>query len=486
MALTDFFSFSAFQKAGKLERPPPDFLDDGWYNTSAGQIDKDTALKYSAVFRAVKLISTSVGKLPLFVYKKTDDGKDKAPESPAYNLLRYKPNGEMTAKIFKQTLTGHAVLQGSGYAYIVRDGAGRPQELIPMDPENTYPIREKGILFYVTTVDNEQIKMFASEVLHIRGLGYSGITSYSLLEYADISFNMGLNSQKYSNKFFENSARPAVILEHPQIFNDEKAIKRLRDSWNKMYQGVDNSHGTAVLEQGMKANMLSLSAKDSQLIETMKFSVVDVANWFGLPPHKLGDNSRTAYNSLEQENQAFLDEALDDWLVTWEEECRDKLLTEKEKDADSHIVEFTRQALVRADLKARAEYYTKALSGAPWLTINKVRDLESVNSAGPEYDEIILPSNNFASEEESDSEQIESSRSALEHIKEKMLTRIKKDFDNCAKRGEVQIFMDGFNDKHGVIIRKELEPPAKVYELLTGETGTVEKIITELMRIVKG
>jgi hypothetical protein len=111
----------------------------------------------------------------------------------------------------------------------------------------------------------------------------------------------------------------------------------------------------------------------------MAYSVKDVANLFGVPPHKLGDSSRTAYNSLEAENQAYLDESLDPWLVKWEEECWDKLLTEEEKDADSHFVEFLRAALVRADLNARANYYQKALGGAPWLEINEVRAIESLN-----------------------------------------------------------------------------------------------------------
>jgi len=72
-----------------------------------------------------------------------------------------------------------------------------------------------------------------------------------------------------------------------------------------------------------------------------------------LPPHKLGDSSRTAYNSLEQENQSYLDEALDGWFVTWESECFIKLLTEDQKRTDSHVVEFVREALLRADLTSR-------------------------------------------------------------------------------------------------------------------------------------
>jgi HK97 family phage portal protein len=509
MAFTDFCKnvVNLFEPAGELEKGGNvDLTDDGWYTSGGEKISKDKALKYSAVFRAVKLISTSVGKLPLFVYDRLEQGKQKAPSSPAYNILRYKPNDEMTAKIFKQTITAHALLQGSGYAYIFRDNAGRPIELIPLVPDVTYPIRRNGQLYYITSVNGDMMKLLPENVLHVRGLGYNGITSYSLLEYANISFSMGLNGQNYSNKFFENSARPSVILEHPQTFSDEKAITRLRDQWSKLYSGVSNAHKTAILEQGMKAHVLTLSARDSQLIETMKFSIIDVANWFSLPPHKLGDSSRTAYNSLEQENQSFLDEALDDWLVTWEEECRDKLLTEKEKNDDSRLVEFARQALVRADLKGRAEYYAKATAGAPWMTVNEVRNLENANDAGEEYDEIILPANVFGSTEEEEETNstttepennsdtkpkgtegaIAAARGALEHVFQKMLTRIRKDFDNYSKRNEVHLFTENFDSKHSEVIKREVEPVAKVVEMLTGETELINKTIKKLMREVQG
>jgi len=489
---------SLFGSAGELERTPIDLSDDAWYMSGAGEMSRDEALKYSAVFRAVNLISTSVGKLPLVVYKRVDGGKSKATDSPAYNLLRYKPNIEMTAKIFKQTITGHALLQGSGYAYIFRDGGGRPQEIIPLDPEQTHPVRENGKLFYVTSVSGDMLKLFPENVLHIRGLGYTGITSYSLLEYAQTSFSMGRNSQKFSTKFFENSARPGVILEHPATIS-ESAVKRLRTQWAKLYSGIDNAHKTAVLEEGMKANFMTMNAKDSQLIETMKFSVVDVANWFSLPPHKLGDSSRTAYNSLEQENQSFLDEALDNWLVTWEEECRDKLLTEEEKRNDSHVVEFTRQALVRADLKARAEYYAKATAGAPWMTVNEVRNKENTNEIGNKFSEIILPVNLFSSnstdqvatpspegKSKPNNDVAERAENALNHVKKRMLDRIRKDFDNHSKRNELDLFIQNFQTRHGEILKREIEPVAGVIEALGLGENIVDKTIKELLREVQG
>ena len=80
-----------------------------------------------------------------------------------------------------------------------------------------------------------------------------------------------------------------------------------------------------------------------------------MANIIGVPPHKIGDPTRTSHSSLESENQAYLQDSLDPWLCNWEKECEDKLLTEQQKTQDTHIVEFQRDAIIRVDKKTETE-----------------------------------------------------------------------------------------------------------------------------------
>lgn len=348
--------------------------------TASGvKVGRKTALMYSPVWRAFNLLSGTVAKLPTYVYERTGTGRKRATAHAAYPLLRNKPNGEMTAFVFKQTLMGHALLEGNGLAYIFRRGDASPEELIPLTPEKSFPCRENGRLVYVTELPNgEWRRLLPENVLHLRGIGYDGLTGYRLLDYARESLGVGIAAEQYGGRFFRNNAEPSVVIEHPKTLSKE-ASARLKAGWNKMHQGLDRSHRAAVLEEGAKVSAFSSSARNAQLMELRGFEVRSVANWFGVPPHKLGDTTKTSYASLEQENQAFLDESLDCWLVNFEEEMRDKLLTEEEKDRDTHYVEFLRNALVRADLKTRAEYYAKALGGQPWETVDEVRGRENLD-----------------------------------------------------------------------------------------------------------
>jgi len=358
---------------------------------SSGQrITPEIALTHSPWWRGVTLLATDVAKIPLFVLRRRDGSSERHRDHPAYFLLRRKPNDFQTTFTFRRQLTGHAITYGNGYAFINRRGPD-PFEMLPLDPTATFPVRANGMLNYITTVNGEMRKLDPSTVLHIKGFSFDGLQGYSVVDKAREDLGLGIGARKYQAIYFRNSGRPAVVLETAQPLKEEAATL-LRQSWERIHAGLDNAHRTAVLSNGLSAKVIAFSAEDSQLIQTRQFNTRDVANWLGIPPHKLGDTTRTSFNSLEQEDQAYLDQALDPWLVNWEEECWDKLLTEEQKASDEWEIEFNRKALIRADMATRANYYRTALGGNPWMEVNEVRGEESLDPV-PEGEGIPKPKN---------------------------------------------------------------------------------------------
>jgi hypothetical protein len=197
-----------------------------------------------------------------------------------------------------------------------------------------------------------------------------------------------MGRQTFGNIFFRNNARPNVVLTTPARLSD-KARSNLRESWERMGSGLENSHRTAILEEGVSVKELSINARDAQLIAALKMDLIDVANFLGVPVHKVGGEGRTAYNSLEQENQAYLDEGLDPWLIGHEEEYREKLLTEEEKRTDSHRMRFERKELLRANLEGRGNYYVRGRQWG-WLSVNDIRHEEGQNPVDGDAGETYL------------------------------------------------------------------------------------------------
>lgn len=381
MGVLDFLATTPNSTGFSLTNPTAwDWLLGGRKSTSGVMVNRDTSLGYPAVWRAVNLISRDVAKLPLVTYERMDDdGKRKATEHPAYKLLKVRPNSEMTAFTFKMTLTAHALLNRGGYAWIERNGAGDPIELIPLDPDATYPIRVNGQMIFVTTdTDGRMRRLLPENVLHIKGLGFDGLCGYSITEKLNESLGLGLALQRYGSVFFKNNGRPGTIIELPNHLKDAEAINRFKRAWADSMEGVDNAHKVKLLEDGAKVSAVQVKNEEAQFLQSREFEIRQIANIFGCPPHKLGDSSRVAYNSLEQENQSYLDDCLDPWLVNWEEECETKLLRTREVDTETHICEFLRQALVRADMTARFSAYQVGVA-SKILFPNEARIRENLN-----------------------------------------------------------------------------------------------------------
>ena len=459
------------------------FLGDN-ASSSGVNVNRDKALTYSPWWRGITLIASTVAKLPLYIYRREGEGKDRATEHPAYSLLRRKPNPYQTAFQLRQQLMGHALSMGNGYAYIDPLGSGEPDAIWPLDPDQVTPLRKDGRKVFEVNTEGVTSILENEEVLHIPGFGYDGLQGYSVVDKARDSLGLGIALRNYGAKYFKNAARPAVVLETPGKI-ELKAAEKLRDDWERMHGGLDNAHKTAVLHSGLVAKILSFNAKDSQFIEERQFEVRDVANWLGLPPHKIGDTTRTAFASLEQENQSFLDDCIDAWLVCWEEECYDKLLTEAEKAADSHVIEFMREALVRANLEARANYYRAATGGRPWLVPDEVRGKENMNPLGGEAAEFLNPLNMGKGGEDNEPEDkggpqpgnpknnqalLAAHRTILTDTVGRMVRRIGAQAERAAKDTlNFEQWVDGFAAEFRDVLNEALKPIGTVCELLRGD-----------------
>jgi len=370
-----------------LENPQTPLSDpDDWLFTALGstrsesgvRISHRSAMMYSAVWRGVSLLSRDVSKLPCITYRRQGMGKERDTGHPAYRLLKRRPNDVMTPQQFLMAMMIPAVLRGNSFALIVRRNDGTPDQVVPVNNDRVQVETMDGQLVYwfIPEGTNERQAVASANLIHIKGPG-DGLEGMSMIAHAANTVGLGIGSLNYSARFFRNSSRPAAILEHPGKMTPE-AAKRLRESFESVHRGTDNAHKTAILEEGMKLTPWALNAEEAQLLETRKFQLIDVANFLNLPPHKVGSDARTAYASLEEENQSYLDEGLDPWLVTMEQEFERKLLSPRQQEQDTHVIEFLRQALVRANLKSRGEFYSMMLNSGI-MSPDEIRGRENLN-----------------------------------------------------------------------------------------------------------
>lgn len=488
---------------------PDEWLFDGLggeKSSSGVKVNDETILTYSPIYRGVSLIADTLAKIPIRVLRRLQpSGKEPDKSHFAWKLVNRKPNDEQTAFVFKQQMQAQATLRGNAFAFIDRLGNGNADQMIPLPGRKVWPVRVDGVKFYLFDTGTEIRKLEAVNVLHIRGMGLDSLLGVDTVNKSSDSVGLGLAMQKYSGKFFANNARPSVAIEMEGT-PEEADVTRLRSDWNKLHSGLENSHKVALLTGGMKVNPFSAGAKESQLIESRKFSLVDVANWLKVPVHKVGGEGRTAFASLEQENQSFLDDSLDPWLTTWEEELEDKLLTEQQKEADSHVIEFVRKKVVALDAQTESNVLTQDVNNG-LMNVDEARAIQNrpplPNGEGQKFrmpaNIIIIgeddeepppaPVEDPDDEEPEDDDRTrrlkESTTEFLVHTLDRMARRLvisaKKASKNHRKFGD---WLDQIENQHRQVVIEALTPAVEaMYEAYDGVDDNVNHLRSQAVNL---
>lgn len=363
---------------------------------SAGvRVDHDTALKISAVWAAVRVIAENIAGLPWRAYRRLPNGDHEVQsQHPVTSVLHRWPNAEMTPFTFRETLLGWALTWGNGYAEIERDAAGRVTGLWPIAPDRVEVRREPdGELLYLVTQysgnGRRQVDVPAKDMFHLHGLGFDGLTGYSVVSYAAKSMGISLAAEEFGAAFFGNGSTVHGVLQHPGKLKEE-AKQMISESWAAMHQGAASAWKTAVLEEGMTWHNIGLPPGDSQFLETRQFQVNDIARWFRVPPHKLGDLTKTSYASQEHASIEFVTEALVPWCIRLEQEADRKLFGLS--SSSNLYTKIGVNALLRGDMAARSSFY-KEMYYLGVLSINEIRQLEDMNSIGEDGDARFVQAN---------------------------------------------------------------------------------------------
>jgi HK97 family phage portal protein len=363
---------------GPLTSSSPEFNRRwGYAPVSSGvSVSEHTALNYSAVWSAIQLVAGDVASLPLMLYRRTNGGKERYDAHPLYRILHDAPNPEMTAFTFRETVQSHIMAWGNGYAEIERDAGGRMKYLWPLTPDRVSIERDGVALRYRVSNPGRQDEFVTPpDMLHIPGLGFDGVCGYSVIAKARESIGLGVASERFGGTFYGNGAQ------FGGVFSTDKTLtplqeKNWRESMNQKHQGVDKAHQFLLVQNGMTYTAMGVPPNDAQFLETRQFQVTEIARWFGVPPHKIGDLSKATFSNIEQQNIEYFQTTLVRWLERWEQALMMKLIPPLERNLQ--LIEFVTDGILRGDSQGRAALETAHFNvGA--ITPNEIRAFDNRN-----------------------------------------------------------------------------------------------------------
>lgn len=353
-----------------------DYLKSGSVTKSGASVTPESSMQVAAVNACVRIITGAVATMPIGIKRRIDERtRADASDTALWQLMRRRPNRWQKPSQFRRLQQTNVLLRGNAYALIVRS-RGEVRELIPLHPDRveTKQLDDLSVVHEYTRKNGGKITLPQSEVFHLYGMtlnGYSGVTP---IAFARETIGLSLAMEDHGATTFRNSGRFSMALSHPGHLGEEGQglLKASLDD----YRAGGASEGKAlILEEGMKIEKLEMSAADMQWIESRKLSRSDIAMFFGVPPHMIGDTEKSTSwgTGIEQQKDGFVTFTLEDHLTMWEEGITIDLTEDP-----SLYAKFNRNALVRGNIKDRWAAYVQALQ---WGVYNpdKVLELEDEN-----------------------------------------------------------------------------------------------------------
>lgn len=374
-----------FKNLSTLAHPSPELRSAlGTILSKVGiHINAKNALQTTAVFACVRLVSESIASLPLFLYRKTSTGKEKATDNSLYGVLHDVPNPETDSFQFWQAFAANMLLYGRGYAEVVRNNAGQVVQMWNITTPYVKVRRNsetQELEYVVTPSGKEQFVLQKDQIFRVDWFSIDALNAFRPLELAQNAIGLGEAAEEFAADYFKNGTNVGGIIEWPEIMTDEQ-LESFKKDVRKGYEGLSNTARLMFLEQGAKFQKVTDSPQESQMLETRKFQVEEVARFYNVPLHMIGDLDHATFSNIEQMSLNYVIYTLRPYLVRIERAAVAQLLTSF--DRQSLFTKFSVDALLRGDYKSRMDGYAVARQNG-WMSANDIRSLEDMDSISSE------------------------------------------------------------------------------------------------------
>jgi HK97 family phage portal protein len=345
--------------------------------TASGiSVSPETALECTAVLACVRVLSESIASLPFNVYRRLPGGgKEIAEEQHLHEVIAYQPNSWMTGFEFRELMQSWLLLWGNAYAYIKGGKNGAVTELIPLHPSRMevkrltngklrYYYRESTSLIQPTPDPTEYRQ---DEIFHLRWLSSDGVTGYLPTTLSRDAIGLARATELHSGSFFGHGAQVGTYIETDQPHKPE-VLARFKDQWIDAHQGPDKAYKTVIMPFGFHRKQVEVRNDTSQLVETRRFQLAEVARCYRVPQYLIGDLSDVRHSTVEQQAIDFVTFSLLPWCRRWEMACRRDLVV----DDKQYFCQFDLNSLMAGDYAARSQFI-REMANLGALDIDEIR-----------------------------------------------------------------------------------------------------------------
>lgn len=344
-------------------------------------------LSEATYFACLKVLSESIGKLPLKVlqYNETQ-GVTNARRHPLYRVIHDRPNPYMTATTFWSTIEYNRNHYGNAYALI--DGAADNLQLwiLPSNEVQVWYDDAKILsdipdVYYMYSSGEKMYRFGSEEILHFKTSNtLDGIVGIAVQEQLKSTIGGNVKAQNLINRMYDSGFTAKAALQYTGQLSDEnvKTLVKGIEAYSKgdlKSEGIEN---IIPIPLGFSLQPLNVKLADNQFVEVKQYTALQIASAFGIKPYQIGDYTKSSYASAEAQQLSFYVDTLLYIVKQYEEELTYKLLADEEIKKGLHV-KFNIQVILRADLQTQINTLATGVNSFIY-TPNEARALLDLDS----------------------------------------------------------------------------------------------------------
>lgn len=387
------FSLNPFKWFGHKQQGPithPSQIEEDLQKALHGSLTtlaQGQAIRQSTVSTCIRVICDTMVCFPIKVRKVEGRNRTEVPDHWVAKLIR-RPCRGMSTSMWVWLIQYCYSYKGAAYCRIVWS-RGRVVELFPLNPDRVKPRRtDDGERVFDVTNERGQTSTYTSkDIWDVTGMTYDGVVGCTPIQYQMELVNNAFRALGHASNSLKNGGSvPFAVSVANRLKPETRAAMKL--DFKEKNSGPSNAGNLLLLEEGAKIEKISMNMAEMQYLESRQFTRAEIAALYGVPPHRVGDNSKSTF-TIEQQNQDFITNTMMALVRVWE----DAFEMLQEDNRDKVEVKFNMSAVVRADTKGRYAAYASGIASG-WLTRNEARELEDRNPL-PGLDEPLTPMNSM-------------------------------------------------------------------------------------------
>lgn len=331
--------------------------------------NNSTPSNVSTVFMCARILSSTIGMLPISVKNNDSEFKD----HDLYYQLRHRMNDDINNQTIMSTLEYMRDVYGNAFL----DRRNNKFEIIPIEVVDDWDYKGNGgslryhlnwgLEYQAETKRNHKRAsewVSSKDILHFKGMSADGVMGLPPVSAAFFHMDITNKATATIRSFYKNRAMSPMSVEStmPDNVQAGKLMMESIKDFKSKYAGVNKAGETVWLPPGSKLTPLQIHFQDAQLIETMKFSRDEICNLYGIP-NFMHSSTDIPQLDIEGMTKSFKQFCIKPIVSLYKEEFKFKCLS-KDEVVDGVDIDIDSTSIEAADITSLANSYAKYIQSS--------------------------------------------------------------------------------------------------------------------------